>query len=211
MPVLLWRNSKNYILSLSISHNLYFPGWMDCQKPITGALQADVNKVKTFLHPLQGPLNSPVVFDSPIQSCGLEYIMQSWTKMSGMYVTVNFRVKFKISTPAFKTLESMPNQVRPHHPSEHLRLVEVINFAWATYWRRCKSCVTFLLISWYRPIGIFRSLIGICWLCPILDPYNWLQSFLLLRQLFVLYILLVCTSRGWSIGGMMRAFAPLLQ
>ena len=30
-------------------------------------------------------------------------------------------------------------------PSERLRLVEVINFAWATYWRMCKSCVTYLL------------------------------------------------------------------
>ena len=31
-------------------------------------------------------------------------------------------------------------------PSERLRLVKVIHFAKATYWRMCKSCVTYLLI-----------------------------------------------------------------
>ena len=30
-------------------------------------------------------------------------------------------------------------------PFERLRLVEVINFAQATYWRMCKSCVTYIL------------------------------------------------------------------
>ena len=32
-------------------------------------------------------------------------------------------------------------------PSERLRLAEVINFPLATYWRMCKSCVTYLLTT----------------------------------------------------------------